>query len=203
MAKQPSSAFENYPPLQPISPATLGHVETNTNGAPPPPGWYDDGSGRHRWWDGYAWGPLAPGAEQSPEQAGQMLSVLSWLGFFAFAVILPLIVYLTDGKKNRFTRWHSAAAFNLQLTFLLGWLLGIGAIFATILIAPFGTDGSSDVNAGTPWAVVPFVGIFVLYGLGLVISIWGAVRAGQGQWWRCPVAIPFFRAHRREEPAAV
>jgi hypothetical protein len=30
------------------------------------------------------------------------------------------------------------------------------------------------------------------------VSIYGAVQAGRGAWWRCPVAIPFLREHRRE-----
>ena len=64
---------------------------------PPPPGWYDDGSGAQRWWDGYAWGPFAPVSNQTPEEAGQLLAVLSWAGFFVFAVVLPLVVYLTEG----------------------------------------------------------------------------------------------------------
>lgn len=31
------------------------------------PGWYDDGSGRWRWWDGYAWQGYAP--QPQPLQA--------------------------------------------------------------------------------------------------------------------------------------
>jgi Protein of unknown function (DUF2510) len=30
------------------------------------PGWYPDGGGRQRWWDGQAWGPSAPPAEVAP-----------------------------------------------------------------------------------------------------------------------------------------
>lgn len=33
----------------------------------PAPGWYDDGSGRQRWWDGTAWGPFATAQASSPE----------------------------------------------------------------------------------------------------------------------------------------
>lgn len=29
------------------------------------PGWYDDGQGRKRWWDGTRWGPLADAIEQA------------------------------------------------------------------------------------------------------------------------------------------
>lgn len=34
-----------------------------SNGTPLPPGWYLDGQGRQRWWDGYAWGAAAPTAD--------------------------------------------------------------------------------------------------------------------------------------------
>lgn len=42
------------------------------NPTSPAPGWYDDGSGRQRWWDGAAWQMYAP--EQQPvkvEYAGR------------------------------------------------------------------------------------------------------------------------------------
>jgi len=33
------------------------------------PGWYDDGSGRQRYWDGSAWGPFADDLSLAPGQA--------------------------------------------------------------------------------------------------------------------------------------
>ena len=166
--------------------------------APPPPGWYDDGSGAQRWWDGYAWGPVAPASDQTPEEAGQLLSVLSWAGFFVFAVVLPLVVYLTEGKKNRYTRWHSAEAFNLQLTFLIAWILAFVAIFVTT----FATAAASSNDEPSAWVAAPFLGMFVFLCLGGLMSVVGVVKAWRGRYWRCPVAIPFIRAHRVEGPPA-
>lgn len=46
---------------------------TNVNPTQPTPGWYDDGSGRQRWWDGYAWQMYAPDAPAAPHHtAGPM-----------------------------------------------------------------------------------------------------------------------------------
>lgn len=39
------------------------------NDAPPPPGWYQNPHGRVQWWDGVAWGALAPQAAPVPVPA--------------------------------------------------------------------------------------------------------------------------------------
>lgn len=46
--------------LQPVSPRVPGT---------PPPGWYVDGSGFQRWWDGAQWGVYAPAATAAPGPA--------------------------------------------------------------------------------------------------------------------------------------
>lgn len=46
--------------------APLCHYERMSTPVNPPAGWYDDGSGRQRWWDGQQWGQFA---DEMPTQA--------------------------------------------------------------------------------------------------------------------------------------
>jgi len=43
----------------------------------PPAGWYDDGTGHQRWWDGTTWGPFAPPAAPSLPPVVAMPAVVS------------------------------------------------------------------------------------------------------------------------------
>lgn len=42
---------------------------TTTENSSTPAGWYDDGTGRQRWFDGTAWGQYAPNGESAPQAA--------------------------------------------------------------------------------------------------------------------------------------
>ncbi|QBE50368.1 DUF2510 domain-containing protein [Leucobacter triazinivorans] len=43
--------------------------------APPPPGWYDDGAGSRRWWDGREWTAHTQGSLSASPQSGMIESV--------------------------------------------------------------------------------------------------------------------------------
>jgi hypothetical protein len=68
-----------------------------TNGAATPPGWYDDTSGRQRWWDGQSWGPYLD--EAYPQAAGQYAapaakprsSKLPWILGIGAAVLVLVV----------------------------------------------------------------------------------------------------------------
>jgi hypothetical protein len=85
-----------------------------------PAGWYDDGSGRQRWWDGQAWGPFAPQPVQQPVQvvyAGREAnsmpvnytrqqhghSIVLHLIFGIFVLWIPMI-YITVSPNHY---WHA------------------------------------------------------------------------------------------------
>lgn len=157
----------------------------------PPPGWYPDPSGRLRWWDGRSWGPAAPLPERTVEDEGRTVAVIAWLGFFALYFVVALIVRIIERDGNRFARWHASEALNLQLTFLLVWNLVLGpAVIWSTVVEPEST--------AVLW-VVPIAFAMFLAAAGTCVL--GAVRAAQGSWWRCGVAIPFLRQHRRDRRA--
>jgi len=160
--------------------------------AGPPPGWYHDGVAL-RWWDGAAWGPVAPGGTVNSDD--KTLSVLAHGGVLVGGFILPLIFYvIADDEQRPETRWHAREALNFQLTFLAAYLgafivffVGLGASGA------FGASGS-DAGAGIGFGisfVVFFVFVFGAVILNFVFSIIGAMRANAGIRWKYPIRIPF------------
>ncbi len=154
-------------------------------GSSAPPGWYRDHTGYARWWDGTQWGPYAP-PPPPRRDSSQTLSVLSHLGTVAGGVILPLAVYLSEGKKNSFVRHHAREALNFQLTFLIAYL-GCFLLYFGSFILSLARDDSF------PGFFFPFPLMFLVWFGAIGFSIMGAVRASQGQWWRYPVAIRFLK----------
>ncbi len=163
----------------------------------PAAGWYHEGT-TLRWWDGSAWGPTAPqggylqvGASRRNDST---LVVLSHVGFIIAAVILALVLRLTEGKKDEFARHHSTEALNFQLTFMLIWLVGIGStMIATDMMSP------SDDDSVSLLLVLPFLALFVVYAVGAAFAVMGAVQASRRQWWRYPLSIRFVRGARAKQ----
>jgi len=116
--------------------------------------------------------------------------VISHLGTVAGGIILPLVIYLTEGKKNPFVRHHSREALNFQITFLIvylgGFLLFFGSFAVSLAVSSAG-DGSFL------GFFFPFPLLFLIWFGAIGFSIMGAVRANQGQWWRYPLAIRFVK----------
>lgn len=162
-----------------------------TNGGPPvapPPGWYMDPTGAQRWWDGWQWGPAAPVPSEIAD--GKAIALISHLGIITAGPLLPLVLRLTEGRKNAFVRHHSTEALNFQISFVIVWVLGFVLLVTTSLGKP--THGTS-----APAGVFAVFGLMMAaYVLGIVSSILGCVRASQGEWWRYPVSIRFVRGAR-------
>lgn len=150
-----------------------------TGAAGVPAGWYGDPAGHLRWWDGRAWGPAAPAP--NPTLPSTTPAALAHLGCVLGGVV-PLVVYLTANKADRFTRTHAAEALNMQLTLLCVWVPVV--ILASVLI----------VVTHSP---VGFLALWLLAVAGFVLNlVWGiraAGRARRWQPWRYPVRIGFVR----------
>lgn len=156
----------------------------------PPPGWYMDPTGTQRWWDGWQWGPAAPVRSETGD--GKTLALIAHLGFLGVGPILPLVLRLTEGKRNAFVRHHSTEALNFQLTYLLVFFLGFGTFVGTsIAHAPAQRGTAPPVIFLVVFAVMMLVGI-----ANFVFSILGCVRASQERWWRYPMSIRFVRGAR-------
>jgi len=150
-----------------------------------PPGWYPTDHG-WRWWDGYAWGFLAP-PPVPEEESGKTLAVLTHLGILFGGFVVPLVIYLTEGRRNGFVRDHSREALNFQITFSIVWLAAFAVFFVTFV--------ASASRTGPPVAFfLVFPLYFLIWALALACEITGAVRAGQGRRYRYPVSIRFVRS---------
>jgi len=159
----------------------------------PLPGWYPDGQRGLRWWDGHAWGQFAPPAggfarPMSEVDAGKSMSILAHLGCLYGGFIGPMIIYLTQKDKNRFTRHHAREALNFQLTVLaamiplvVGYVISIASFIAS-------TPGPNDFPTRI-FVFFPIFGGVMLASLGF--GIYGAVQASRGVWWTYPVRIAF------------
>ena len=162
-----------------------------------PPGWYTTDAG-YRWWDGTTWGALAPPQPVDEIATGKTTSVLCHLGFLFGGFILPLIVYLIEGKNNAYVRHHSREALNFQITFTLVWMV----MFIPMWLFMFIDLASRQTpRTGAPIGGFVFIGVALLAFAAMIgFSAMGAVRASQGVEWRYPVNVRFVRDRRSITP---
>lgn len=153
---------------------------------PPPPGWYQDPRTQApRWWDGTQWGPVAAASPASQPGTNTALSVICHLGMLVFAIVVPLVVYLTIGKDDPDVRHHAREALNFQITFFLVW---IAAGLLTLFVG-FGSVMAAGDGAPPVGFFLMFPLMFGLFFAGIGLGIYGAVQAGRGLRWRYPISI--------------
>jgi uncharacterized Tic20 family protein len=161
-----------------------------SSGAPPPaPGWYPDpgGSAAHRYWDGTRWTdalssaipPAGPTVARDDTRTWALVAHLSALPgmLVAMAFIGPLLVYAMK-KDDPYVRRHAAAALNFQLSVLV-YALGLGVLGAVGLAT----------GVGVGLLVLPLLGALVIAWFVLICI--AAVKAGEGDEYRYPLAISF------------
>jgi uncharacterized Tic20 family protein len=144
------------------------------------PGWYPDGSGAWRWWDGYAWGPVQR-SRQAPSWA-----LLAHLSLFVMMLVPAIVLRATVGAgQDRFTRHHTTEALNAQIWAALAWNV---LLLPLVLTSWF---SSSDDAPPTAWVLLglPLAFALVLTTAGLAIR--GALQASRGIWWRYPLPFRF------------
>jgi uncharacterized Tic20 family protein len=143
---------------------------TDPTSSRPEAGWYPDPEGRTRWWDGRAWGPLAPtaGPTTGPTAAeSRNLALLAQLLGIFTGFLGPLIVYLVNARKDAFVRHHASEALNFQITYFIAVVVSVLSMLV----------------------LVGFVLVPVVFVAGLVFEIQAAIAASRGEWWRFPVCI--------------
>ena len=107
-------------PREPMSPS---YQEVQPRSASTPPGWYPSASGAMQWWDGHAWGPLAPPQTVSVRPIKESgIAYLFWILLGGFAA-------------HRFYLGLTGSAIALLVLWVGGWLLTPLLIGIPMLIA--------------------------------------------------------------------
>lgn len=115
-----------------------------------PPGWYDDGSGHQRWWDGQQWGLYAPqpvvavepvrppknGMAPAGFVVGLIALLLCWLPFVNVIFIALGILISSFGLQAAKTRGRNGLA-------SAGLILSIIAAFIAFLMLMLALQPSS------------------------------------------------------------
>ena len=149
-----------------------------------PPGWYPDGQGNNRYWDGTQWTahtqqsdipqamPVAAPLELAPEEQRGQAALAHGLGALGFVVpvfgwVAPLIIYLVAKPDQPFVKDQASESLNFQLTLVIAYVVsGIAVFFC--------------------------VGLFMLIAvwvLNLALPLVGMTRANRGEWYRYPLTI--------------
>jgi uncharacterized Tic20 family protein len=155
----------------------------------PPPGWYPDGTGGLRWWDGSQW--TANVVPSAPDRKGsdRTWATISHVTIFVLAVIGPLAIYLTAGRNDRFVKHHAAEALNAQIWFAIAW----NALLGPLVVVSFASG-----DAGPPgWMIAAVPLAFILFAVTAGFALRGMVQASRGVWWRYPLPFRFVRGSQR------
>lgn len=83
-----------------------------------PSGWYPDGTGRQRWWDGQQWGPYAPASTQVARVRPQK----------QFGIAYLLLILLGGFGAHHFYLGNSSVAATQLALWLVGWFLVLATI---------------------------------------------------------------------------
>ena len=153
-------------------PRMSSEVGGGTEGVLAAAGWYPDSSGVPRWWDGNAWDM----ARRSPGQESTW-AMLSHLSMFVMLVVPALVLRVTVGRRDRFTRHHTTEALNAQIWFVMIWMV--------MLLPPFVTYWGGEDPFGRVFRGIALA--FVSFSSMAGLAVWGAVQASRGSWWRYPV----------------
>ena len=129
--------------------------------------------------------------QQAPERTW---ATISHVTVFVFAVVGPLVIYLTAGRSDRFVKHHASESLNAQIWF---------AIFWNGLLGPLIIATAVNGDAGPPhwmFAAIPLAMLDLAVTVGFAIR--GAVQASRGVWWRYPLPFRFVRGASTADSSA-
>jgi uncharacterized protein len=107
------------------------------------------------------------------------LLTLVFTGFLGF--LAPLVVLAARGQDSAYARRHAVASLNFQLTLLVVGVTGsVLGVLGAILTLGLGL-----------LVIVPVALAYVVF--ALVVMIQASLRASQGEEYRYPLSIRFFR----------
>lgn len=106
--------------------------------------------------------------EENKDKTMAMLSHI--LGLF-FGFLAPLVVYFIVNDSDQFNKNHSKEALNFQISLCIWYF--ISGLLTIVLIG--------------------FIGIFGLWVIGIIFCIKGAIAAKNGEEFRYPLTIRFFK----------
>lgn len=126
--------------------------------------------------------PLAAGS--APNQDERTLAAVSYVLLW----LTGLIIFIVAKPEQRYTRWHAVQSI----------ALGIVAVVLSVVFNMLG----AMLAFGAPLAAAPFVLLGTLLWVGMVVLIvFGAIKAYQGQSFRLPVLADLADKYA-EQPAA-
>lgn len=134
-----------------------------------PAGWYPDGSGGQRWWNGTSWTEhVAPAAQRSAldNTDSKTIATLIHVGGIFFGFIPALVIYLVK-QDDPFVRHHSAQALNFEITLVIAYFVCFILFFV----------------------LIGFLLIFVVLIGSFVLHIVAAVAANRGEYFRYPFTL--------------
>lgn len=135
-----------------------------------PPGWYNDGSGKERWWDGTGWTDQFKPAEapqpQTPQAAyGQPVGHQA--AYQPAGPVLP--------KHPQTTTVLILGILSLIVCGVLGpfaWVIG-GRALKEIDASPDTWDGRNEINIGRILGIVATILWLVVIGIFVLMALWG------------------------------
>lgn len=129
---------------------------------------------------GYQTGPYMPYAPQPPVSVSdeKTWGVLMHIGSLFLGFLAPLIVWLIYRERSQTLDQQGRTALNWQISAM------IYAVVSSVLM----------------FVLVGFVTIFVVVILDLIFCIIAAVKAGDREAWKYPLAIPFLQVNIATPP---
>ncbi|HIV74637.1 MAG TPA: DUF4870 domain-containing protein [Candidatus Pseudogracilibacillus intestinigallinarum] len=106
-----------------------------------------------------------------PNNDERIFAMLIYLTSFFTTIIGPLLIWLLKRDDSKFVDFHGKNYLNFLISFVI---YGIIAVILKILLIGF--------------ILLPIVGLLVI-----IFTIFGAIKAYQGEWYSIPFTIKFIR----------